>query len=364
MSGNVYWHGTYRDFDKLKKNREGVLWLALSSDVAFQYGDVHWKPSDSRVKLWRVVLKPSAKIARLDDLSDPVVRELKEGVSMARAMTWGPISDESWSSFADFGILEGYRWTISFLKSKLDGVVVGDSTGGASNKHESLALFNMKAIQSSERVKERVGRIARMLLAKDKLREFSYGDLTRGRWSELMKEAQDKFGVAFSTENDDYFGEPFLVDTGSFGVDNKPYRILAQGYEAGGDWENAVIYFRCQVKDGYIDGMSGDKLFVVIPVQNNPNLYYSEEKGKYFAIHNNDADGPTSKEREEARQACKRELEAFLGAMVKKDMEAMERARESQPPKLSEDIGEVQKGTKVRKSRRGAKNLVAFVNVE
>jgi hypothetical protein len=52
-----------------------------------------------------------------------------------------------WSSFADFGIVEGYAWVPGFFKSRgVDGIWVDDQV--ASRKHRSVALFRLSAIES------------------------------------------------------------------------------------------------------------------------------------------------------------------------------------------------------------------------
>jgi hypothetical protein len=142
--GAPLWHGTIHDVEKLRLNlTHDTLWLTDERDVAWLYGS----RGKAQSWMWKVHLKPKAKVLNLKDLSNPLIRELKEMVSGVRGFTWGPITDEMWSSFADFGIVEGYQWVPDFFKSHgVDGVWVDDQV--ASRKHRSVALFRLSAIES------------------------------------------------------------------------------------------------------------------------------------------------------------------------------------------------------------------------
>lgn len=143
------YHGTSRDFDKPKKNGLGILWLAPNARVAQEYAA---KRGNRSGFVWEIVLKPSAKIADLSDLKNPVIHELYESVSDTRRSTFGPISEEEWPKFANFGIFEGYPWTVKFLASKrIDGATCRDAITSISIPHDSVALLNLRAIQSAEK---------------------------------------------------------------------------------------------------------------------------------------------------------------------------------------------------------------------
>lgn len=153
LTDRVFWHGTYKDYDQIK-TQGGFFWLALSRDIAFRYGNVHWRPDDSRVHLWEIRLHPSAKIVDLRDLTNPIVQKFRNAVNEARGANMnvgGPISEAEWAAWADFGIIEGYRWARRWLmQRKVDGVVVSDTAGGIT-PHDSVALFTVKVIASAER---------------------------------------------------------------------------------------------------------------------------------------------------------------------------------------------------------------------
>lgn len=140
-------HGTPHTFDQLKPNGYGIIWLAPDAAVAKKYSEPYWNAGHGRVIA--VTLSPKAKVVNLKDLSNPIIRELKEQMSEVNKYTFGAISDESWvKSYADFGVLEVKNglWT-RFLKSKrVDAVVVADSVQTSAIKHESVAVLNKKVL--------------------------------------------------------------------------------------------------------------------------------------------------------------------------------------------------------------------------
>jgi hypothetical protein len=150
VNTRTFWHGTYHTYDTPEK-RDGVLWLAMSPDVAFSYGDVYWRPKDSKVTVWNITLKPSARLVNLRDLSNPIVRAFADALNETRRYSlFGPISDENWPSWADFGLVEGVSWAKGFFRKKrVDGLIVTDANQDIT-KHDSVALLNTGVIESME----------------------------------------------------------------------------------------------------------------------------------------------------------------------------------------------------------------------
>lgn len=151
VPGEPLWHGSPLSFDAPKATGSPkVLWLTDDRDSAVRYASKHYVRSDTAY-VWEIHLKPGARIVDMRDLSNPVVRSLKDSVSEIRQHTWGPISDEDWPSFADFGLIEGYSWVRPFLRSRrVDGVWVDDTVDGTRG-HRSIALLNTGAIASAVR---------------------------------------------------------------------------------------------------------------------------------------------------------------------------------------------------------------------
>jgi GNAT superfamily N-acetyltransferase/8-oxo-dGTP pyrophosphatase MutT (NUDIX family) len=154
----ILYHGTKKDFTELQPNEHGIVWLG-EQDTAGDYSAQHYQKGESRVL--KVEIAPNAKIVDLRDLSDPLIRELKDKISEWRKNTWGhPIPDEDWASgkmpWADFGVLEGgnLQWVIPYLKEHgVDGVIAGD-VSNKGRKHDSLAVLNPEVIiKTAARVK-------------------------------------------------------------------------------------------------------------------------------------------------------------------------------------------------------------------
>lgn len=144
------YHGTYHDFEKPKLNWLGILWLAPNPIVAAQYATPHYSKGPGYV--WKVQLKGGAKIVDLSDLSHPAVRELFESINEVKKSMMGAWSEDDWRSHVDFGILEQFKWSTKFLKSKrIDGVTCRDSVNTMGVPHDSVALFKLSAIESLER---------------------------------------------------------------------------------------------------------------------------------------------------------------------------------------------------------------------
>ena len=139
------YHGTYQEFDK-PKLQNGVLWLAFDRKVAEGYGNPHWKPVGTPTTVWEIELRPSAKVVDLKDLSNPIVRKFKDEASMISSFMMGPISDEEYLRWADFGYLERYRWALGFFKSNgVQAITLDDNLFGT--PHRSMAVISMRAIK-------------------------------------------------------------------------------------------------------------------------------------------------------------------------------------------------------------------------
>lgn len=148
---HTVYHGTSSSKPPTRQN--GILWAAPDQHMALNYANTYWRQGTPT--LWAIRLNPTARIADLRDLNNPVIRQIKEQVAAERKMSFGVgISDESWPSYADFGLLETRRWVIDELKkARVDAVWVHDvdgMTGGA--RKDSLAILTDKAIHAVTKV--------------------------------------------------------------------------------------------------------------------------------------------------------------------------------------------------------------------
>lgn len=152
LAGNSkLYHGTSQDFNKLKLNGLGILWLTPNPRAAVQYASKSYNKNKPAF-LWTVELKPSAKILDLDDLSQPLIREVFESLRDVSQSMLSRFTEETWAERADFGLLEWQNWIVRFLKSKrIDGVYCKDKVDTLDVRHPSVALFRLSAIESSDR---------------------------------------------------------------------------------------------------------------------------------------------------------------------------------------------------------------------
>lgn len=148
------YHGTGSDFPALKLNENRILWLTHNPKVAEGYAQ--FRARSHTPYLWKIWLKPTAKVLDLSDLSDKTVRKLRDAINeylpgSGRLTTH--ISEEDWPKWADFGLLEGIRWVRGWLKTrKVDAVTCSDALATTGVPHGSVALFSLSAIESAERV--------------------------------------------------------------------------------------------------------------------------------------------------------------------------------------------------------------------
>ncbi len=108
--------------------------------------------------------------------------------------------------------------------------------------------------------------------------KFNFSRQIKDIWRQLILDAQDKFRILFDLENDDNItDEKTITIDGTKDISGKPYKIIAQLCQAGGDWQNPVAYFRCQIDSSF------PKSFVFIPSnkEGNNNLVSTMKNSRY-----------------------------------------------------------------------------------
>jgi hypothetical protein len=91
-------------------------------------------------------------------------------------------------------------------------------------------------------------------IRKDKDEEiFNYHSITEDAWSDPKHDAQDFQKIHFDFENDDSTGQKkrFFVKKNLRKDQPIKYEINAELFEAGGDWEIPVLYFRLEFTHDY-----------------------------------------------------------------------------------------------------------------
>lgn len=145
---------------------------------------------------------------------------------------------------------------------------------------------------------------------------FDYNQLAKERWREILNNAQKKFSVSFDTENDD------AVDQREIIIPQKEWdftkcKFRCEMRSAGGDWEFPVIYFRCQIIEGYANGLAtyGNSLFCYIPGKEDGNNHLVKCGKKWCAPTDDD------NEIEADEQKCWASLKAYLGDLVRREID-------------------------------------------
>jgi hypothetical protein len=169
---------------------------------------------------------------------------------------------------------------------------------------------------------------------------FSYDAESKDMWNEKIKEAKDEFNVDFNTENDDSMDQQRVIEI-ERGGDKDPVKFACEMYSAGGDWEFPLRYFRCELKDGYVEGLSKytNPHFVFVPngEQGNGQLTKSD-KGTWICPESDFDD------EEELRdeKKCWESLKAHLQELAKKEISEA-RKRFQLDPGAQEEIAALAK---------------------
>ncbi|MBD3260557.1 MAG: hypothetical protein GF334_02595 [Candidatus Altiarchaeales archaeon] len=142
---------------------------------------------------------------------------------------------------------------------------------------------------------------------KDEKHFFNYSELAKKMWSDIIKKGHEAFNISFDHENDESTKERRILtleipDEYNKDTGKKKYQFRCDLHMAGGDWQEPSCYFRCQLVDGSLYGVTrypgsirsyGDNFFIVIPGPQDGNTRLDEGKdGGFVAI-----DSTSSKEK-------------------------------------------------------------------
>jgi len=170
---------------------------------------------------------------------------------------------------------------------------------------------------------------------------FHYDQLASRMWRDITVQAKKDFKIWFDQENDDtYHRQEKIIIIPQNQWDHTECKFNCRLHQAGGDWENPVFYFRCQLVSGYaghivkgqykkLSRFSGENngCFVFIPNKTEGN--YSLIPSKDDGWKANDGDkhkkgiDPENNDRE-----CWKSLKKYLSKMVQIEIDKikMERA--------------------------------------
>lgn len=142
------------------------------------------------------------------------------------------------------------------------------------------------------------------LLEKTKeVAQFEFSGVIRELWNRLLSREKDGSNVHFDLENNERVGQYRTIDTGvPKSIGEGTIKVMAEMYEASGDWENGIRYFKCQVME------SPEPKFIIIPTLDEGNANLVEQEGGWFATQ------PSGDVRQERKDPSDRKLWAALKA--------------------------------------------------
>jgi hypothetical protein len=165
--------------------------------------------------------------------------------------------------------------------------------------------------------------------------EFTTSGLMSSLWMDLTREAMKKFNIYFDLENYDYKYnvQEYIVEQDEWKHTKCKFRY--QMCAGGGDWENPVISFRCQLVEGYAFGISTyDKtkgMFVYIPSWEDGNKTLVQRKnGKGWVASDDDTETKGLKYDE---KECVKAVKKYFDALVNMEVEKIRKEREENEKK-------------------------------
>jgi hypothetical protein len=142
------YHGTRRDFGKLKPNQDGIIWLTSDKNIGKRYQHYYDKGTP---KIIEVEIDDEAIFLDFTDVNNPTVQKYKEQYEIDQIGMHGAgwkISESSWkSNYATYATLE--RLGIDIAKEDgVDVITVLDNEGA--HNHKSFAVINPSVIKSQK----------------------------------------------------------------------------------------------------------------------------------------------------------------------------------------------------------------------
>ncbi len=148
---------------------------------------------------------------------------------------------------------------------------------------------------------------------------FDYTYLAKDFWRDLIRETQKESKIRFDLENDDPVKNQ--ERTLKFPIRFQDVKFRCKLYQAGGDWEDPIYYFRCQQTDGLIKGISKynkSAFFVFIPNNKEGNFHLIKtEKGFRLPTNSDSFDRQYSEKNPPSIRKCWESLKKYLRQIVK-----------------------------------------------
>lgn len=158
---------------------------------------------------------------------------------------------------------------------------------------------------------------------------FNYKDLSEEMWHKKIKEAQDKYKVHFDLENDYDIAQREVDIPQDEWEHFKHVKFRCELYSAGGDWEDPVLYFRCQLRDGYARDLHKDDCFIYIPCQaeGNTNLVQGKNDEWHASTDDDHRESKTKADTKPNEYKAWQGLKKYLSKLVKDEIEQIRKNR-------------------------------------
>lgn len=159
---------------------------------------------------------------------------------------------------------------------------------------------------------------------------FDYSQAASKMWNNILIKAKKEFGVYFDTENNDSIKEQRVIDIPQDQWEHTECKFRCELFQAGGDWEVPIYYFRCQLVKGYAYnlGTYSTSHFIYIPGKEEGNDHLWFEKDKWHAPNN---DGyKKGIDPEPDKRKCWESLKIYLKDLVDLEIEKIRSEREEE----------------------------------
>jgi len=138
------YHGSSADFDELKPNDHGIIWLTDDPEAAKKYA-TKYVGRKSEHLLTVHLTKTNPKVVDMRDATDPIVAEYKKQLEMDMGLGINyKIPESKWKDKAGYFLLEKYG-TDLLKEHNVDVVIIKDAAGAYD--HLSYAVLNSKIIK-------------------------------------------------------------------------------------------------------------------------------------------------------------------------------------------------------------------------
>lgn len=168
---------------------------------------------------------------------------------------------------------------------------------------------------------------------------FSYVERNKDMWNDLVYDAMKKFKIRFDLENNDTMKQQRSIEIPQDEWEFTKCKFNCEMYQAGGDWQIPVLYFRCQLISGYCYSISkyrtkySNSHFVYIPgkEEGNYQLVPGSKEGWAAPDNNSYKKGidPEANERD-----CWKSLQKYLKLLVDLEVNRVRSERQEREKKI------------------------------